>query len=67
MMSDSKCIPQRKRLAMGQKLAGGGMVKTPTGAGSMVSKPGKGLPRSPLENARRNNGIPHMKKGGPVK
>lgn len=65
-MMANDLVPQRKRLAMGQKLAGGGMVRTPTGAGAMVARP-RGLPQSPLTTARHNNGIPGMCMGGKVK
>jgi hypothetical protein len=59
------CVNQHKRMAMGQAPAGyarGGVV----GAGPMVAPP-SGRPRSPLTNARRNNGVPGMKKGGCMK
>lgn len=50
----SKDIPQHKRMAMGQKLASGGSVlKT-------------GIPDSPIEKSKRNNGIPGFKKGGSI-
>lgn len=64
-MSDA--INQHKRMAMGQKLASGGRVNaTPVGAPARavpaVAKSGGS--GSPLTSARRNNGIPGMKKGG---
>ena len=48
-------IPQHKRMAMGEKVTGmkkGGAVKT-------------GIPDSPMEKVKRQNGIPGMKAGGP--
>lgn len=52
----SSLVPMHKRMAMGQtqNLKTGGSVR-----------PSKtGIPDTPLENARRANGIPGMKKGG---
>ena len=53
---DDKFTPQHKLLAMGKpiKMARGGLLKT-------------GIKDSPLENAKRNNGIVGLKKGGKVK
>lgn len=54
-----KQISQHKRLAMGENVgfARGGRVAP--------QRPLKtGIPDSPLENAKRANGIPGMKKGG---
>lgn len=47
-------------------MARGGRVNVAVvGAGSrMVPKPGAGGAESPITTARRNNGIPGMKKGG---
>jgi hypothetical protein len=62
-MANSK-VPQHKNLAMGKAVgfARGGRVNvTPVGAGAMVPS-GKGS--NPLTTAKRNNGIPGMKKGG---
>ncbi len=49
-------IPQHKRMAMGEKVGmkKGGSVKT-------------GIPDSPMEKVKRQNGIPGMKSGGKVK
>lgn len=54
----ASAIPQHKRMAMGQKPAGykaGGLIK-----------PGRdtGFKDTPIEKAKRANGIPGMKKGG---
>lgn len=51
-------IPQHKRMAMGQKPQGyktGGLVRPTRDTG---------LQDTPLEKAKRANGIPGMKKGG---
>lgn len=55
---DSK-IPQHKRMAMGsgaQGMKNGGPVRVPALK--------TGMKDSPLENVKRANGIPGMKKGG---
>lgn len=61
-MSNS-LINQHKRMAMGG-MKGGGTVRapnvTPVGAPAKTAMGGG----SPLTSARRNNGIPGMKKGG---
>ena len=54
-MRNTTLIPQRKREAMGQRLKTGGSVPLKTG-----------FPDSPLENVKRANGIPGLKKGGKV-
>lgn len=54
-MKDSQ-VPQHKRLAMGQGLKAGGLVRAP------VLK--TGIPDSPMEKAKRANGVIGMKKGG---
>ena len=57
----SKTTPQHKRMAMGERVGfkSGGLVQ---------SKPLKtGIPDSPIEVAKRANGIPGMKTGGGVK
>jgi hypothetical protein len=56
-MSDA--INQHKRMAMGQGMKKGGLVK-PVSA----SPPKSGLKNSPIENVKRANGVPGMKKGG---
>lgn len=60
MSSNSKAIPQHKRLAAGEKVGfkKGGLV----GASSGLLKSGK--PTSPLTDAKRANGVPGYKKGG---
>lgn len=55
-MSTTK-IPQRKRLSMDE-----GIQKFKSGGSVVYLKSGK--PDSPLETAKRNNGIPGFKKGG---
>lgn len=55
-MSTTK-VPQRKRLAMDE-----GIQKFKSGGSVMYLKSGK--KDSPLETAKRNNGIPGFKKGG---
>lgn len=63
-MPIDKPIRQRARLAMGDTVKGyakGGSI----GIGApVVAKPTSGLPESPVTRAKRNNGIPGMKKGG---
>lgn len=57
-------IPQHKRLAMGQS------IQNKASGGSISVRPKMlktGIPDSPLENAKRDNGIPGMKKGGSMK
>lgn len=49
----SSSISQHKSMAMGQKLKIGGPVLLKTG-----------IPDSPMEKAKRDNGVPGMKKGG---
>ena len=53
-------VSQHKRLAMGEKVgfARGGSIM-PTGRALKT-----GIPDTPLEDAKRANGIPGMKKGG---
>jgi hypothetical protein len=66
-----KLVNQHKRLAMGDTVKGyakGGSIgvninATPIGAGRLVPKP-SGRSMSPLEVAKRNNGVPGMKTGG---
>lgn len=61
MTSNTKAIPQHKRLAMGDKVGfkkGGSMGM----GGAKLLK--TGIPDSPIEMARRSNGIPGMKNGG---
>lgn len=58
MTSNTKAIPQHKRLAMGDKV---GFKKGGSVGGQLLKT---GIPDSPIETARRNNGIPGMKKGG---
>lgn len=56
-------IPQHKRAAMGDKVGfakGGSVPKLP--AAPRVLKSGK--PDSPMEKAKRANGVVGMKKGG---
>ena len=58
-MKSQPQMSQHKRMATGEKVgfAGGGMVPP--------SRPLKtGMRDTPLENAKRANGIPGMKKGG---
>ena len=68
MTLKQKFLPQGKRLAMGDSLAGyksGGKVGIDVAKPVNVvvnSKTGKSA--SPITMARRNNGIPGMKKGG---
>lgn len=78
MALDSKLLSQHKLLAMGRgtksasdagasdkggkrEFARGGMVA----ANNRLLK--TGIPDSPLENAKRNNGIPGFAKGGAAK
>lgn len=72
----SKPINQHKRLAMGDTVKGyakGGSIgvnvaaRAPVGGGDMVPKPGAGRAMSPITVAKRNNGVPGMKKGGTCK
>lgn len=62
----NKDIPQHKRMAMGDKTAGcyakGGAVRQ---SGSSLLK--TGTPDTPLEDAKRANGLVGMKTGGKVK
>lgn len=53
----AKAIPQRKRLAMDE-----GIQKFKTGGSVMYLKSGR--KDSPLETAKRRNGIPGFKAGG---
>lgn len=68
-----KPINQHKRLAMGDTVRGyakGGMVGMPpsTPKVAVVVAPTKqGLPASPMTVAKRDNGVPGMKKGGAAK
>lgn len=55
----SNAIPQHKQMAMGQKPA--------FKAGGPVPFLKSGKKDSPLETAKRSNGIPGFKKGGKVK
>ena len=68
---------QHKRLAMGAKTQGyakGGAIGSTPAAGVArapavgIGSPSKAaMPRTPLVDARTNNGIPGMKKGGAAK
>jgi len=51
-------VPQHKRMAMGEKV---GFKKGGAVAPRLLKT---GTPDSPLEKAKRANGIPGMKKGG---
>lgn len=60
-----KAINQHKQMAMGKKTQGyanGGSVNGNKGARAMKT----GMPDSPLEAAKRRNGVVGMKKGGKV-
>jgi hypothetical protein len=62
----TKAIPQHKQMAMGkmtQGYANGGAVNGNRGARLMKT----GIPDSPLEDAKRRNGVVGMKKGGRAK
>lgn len=50
-------IPQHKRLAMGQGYKKGGSVQAPKNLKT-------GIPDTPIEKAKRANGVPGMKNGG---
>lgn len=66
-------ISQHKLMAMGKGSkspadAGVSKVKTEFAKGGSTGKLLKtGTPDSPLENAKRNNGIPGFKSGGKIK
>ena len=72
-MKNHKHVAQHKRSAMGgdvgfsfpQKAAyaSGGLVRGNMGNSTMKT----GIPDSPVEAARRTNGVPGMKTGGSVK
>lgn len=53
---NDKLIPQHKRLAMGERA---GFKK-----GGSVPARKTGIPDTPLEGAKRANGVPGMKHGG---
>lgn len=58
-----KNVPQHKRMAMGQRVnyrAGGGVSISNISSTALKS----GKPDSPLEKAKRQNGVPGMRKGG---
>ena len=59
-------INMHKELAMTGKISGmakGGVAGPMAGTAIKVKGP-KGMPLSPLSLAKRNNGVPGMKKGG---
>ena len=63
-------IPQHKRMAMGEKLkfARGGAVGMLAPQGPANTRLLRtGIPDTPIENAKRANGIPGLKKGGKAK
>jgi len=58
-------ISQHKRMAMGQQVTGmkkGGPVVKPAPMTAPIPK--TGMRNSPIENVKRVNGVPGMKKGG---
>jgi hypothetical protein len=63
-MANGGNLPQHKRLAMGKGLKAGGSVPMNAGKPKMLKT---GIPDSPMETAKRNNGIPGLKGGGCVK
>ena len=72
-MTSNAGISQHKLLAMGKGIkspsaAGVSKVKTEFAKGGSTGRLLKtGTPDSPLENAKRNNGIPNFAKGGKAK
>lgn len=58
-----KCIPQRKRLAMGDTLKGyakGGTVGVVSAPAVVKPSVNSGKQMSPMERAKRNNGVKGM-------
>jgi hypothetical protein len=67
MASSDSLIPQHKRMAAGKSavFARGGSVPSPMPSLPMRAR--VAVPMSPLEVAKRNNGVPGFKKGGSAK
>lgn len=59
-----KPIPQRKRLAMGDSLAGYKKGGTVASDKPIISVGSSGKAVNPLTLSKRQNGIPGLKKGG---
>ena len=70
MALPSQAIGQHKRMAAGNMKVGfarGGVVTPPSPMPALPVRARVAVPMSPLEVAKRNNGVPGFKKGGSAK